>query len=242
MQDLTQHLPDNLLFATLSGAHLYGFESPDSDVDLRGAFLLPKEDLLGLKEPKETRSRTFVHEGLEIDIVLHDLNKYCRLLLKRSGEVLEQLYSTWVIRGGPVLEQLRELIRPQIVRPFYFHYRGFLANQLRFVEKPEATLKELLYGYRVALSGIHLLKSGQMLSHLPSLLELYPQNEVADLVAEKQSTREHQPLSEAQRGLHQPRLLELQAELEAAYQNSSLPIDGPGIEDLNAFVVSLRCT
>ena len=33
--------PYPLLFATISGAHLYGFPSPDSDFDLRGAHVLP---------------------------------------------------------------------------------------------------------------------------------------------------------------------------------------------------------
>ena len=33
--------PYPLLFATISGAHLYGFPSPDSDFDLRGVHLLP---------------------------------------------------------------------------------------------------------------------------------------------------------------------------------------------------------
>jgi len=33
--------PYPLLFATVSGAHLYGFPSPDSDCDLRGAHVLP---------------------------------------------------------------------------------------------------------------------------------------------------------------------------------------------------------
>ena len=42
------------VFATISGAHLYGFASPDSDVDLRGAFLLPARDLLGLHPSAET--------------------------------------------------------------------------------------------------------------------------------------------------------------------------------------------
>ena len=42
------------LFATVSGAHLYGFPSPDSDVDLRGAFVLPVPALLRLGEPQET--------------------------------------------------------------------------------------------------------------------------------------------------------------------------------------------
>ena len=36
------------IFATVSGAHLYGFASPDSDVDLRGAFLAPARAVLGL--------------------------------------------------------------------------------------------------------------------------------------------------------------------------------------------------
>ena len=42
------------IFATISGAHLYGFASPDSDVDLRGAFMLPASEMLGLHPPAET--------------------------------------------------------------------------------------------------------------------------------------------------------------------------------------------
>ena len=34
--------PYPLVFATISGAHLYGFPSPDSDYDLRGVHLLPR--------------------------------------------------------------------------------------------------------------------------------------------------------------------------------------------------------
>ena len=30
-----------LIFATVSGAHLYGFPSPNSDFDLRGVHVLP---------------------------------------------------------------------------------------------------------------------------------------------------------------------------------------------------------
>lgn len=42
------------VFATISGARLYGFASPDSDVDLRGAYLLPASEMLGLHPPAET--------------------------------------------------------------------------------------------------------------------------------------------------------------------------------------------
>lgn len=60
-----------LLFATVSGAHLYGFPSRDSDVDLRGVHLLPAEDLVGLREPRETRSRMWDRDGVETALVTH---------------------------------------------------------------------------------------------------------------------------------------------------------------------------
>ena len=41
--------PYPLLFATISGAHLYGFPSADSDYDLRGVHLLPLREVVGLQ-------------------------------------------------------------------------------------------------------------------------------------------------------------------------------------------------
>ena len=38
--------PYPLLFATISGAHLYGFPSPDSDYDIRGVHALPAPHLV----------------------------------------------------------------------------------------------------------------------------------------------------------------------------------------------------
>lgn len=46
--------PHPLLFATISGAHLYGFPSPDSDYDLRGAHVLPLEKVVRLEVRDET--------------------------------------------------------------------------------------------------------------------------------------------------------------------------------------------
>ncbi len=47
-----------LLFATVSGAHLYGFPSRNSAVDLRGAHLLPVEEVVGLRHGPETVVRS----------------------------------------------------------------------------------------------------------------------------------------------------------------------------------------
>jgi predicted nucleotidyltransferase len=46
--------PYPLVFVTISGAHLYGFASPDSDYDLRGVHLLPAKEVLGLNTTRDT--------------------------------------------------------------------------------------------------------------------------------------------------------------------------------------------
>ena len=74
-----------LLFVTVSGAHLYGFPSTDSDVDLRGSFAAPLADVLGLDAPRETLETEGVAGGVEIELVGHEIAKYLRLSVKPNG-------------------------------------------------------------------------------------------------------------------------------------------------------------
>src|SRR5881397_4043823 len=99
--------PYPLLFATISGAHLYGFPSPDSDFDLRGAHVLPLENVIGLEVRDETIEDSRVIEMLEMDIVSHDVRKFFNLLLKKNGYVLEQLYSPLIVQTTPERAELK---------------------------------------------------------------------------------------------------------------------------------------
>src|SRR5438045_8842173 len=94
-------LPYPLLFATISGAHRYGFPSPSSDYDLRGAHVRPVDEVVGLDPGRETVEVAEVRDDLEIDLVTHDVKKFFGLLLKKNGYVLEQLYSPLVLRTTP---------------------------------------------------------------------------------------------------------------------------------------------
>ena len=109
-----------LLFVTISGAHLYGFPSPDSDFDLRGVHLLPLEEVVGLKTGHETVEKSGIHDGLEIDLVTHDAKKFFALMLKKNGYVLEQLLSPLVVHTTPEHEELkahRRRLRHEAPRP-----------------------------------------------------------------------------------------------------------------------------
>jgi predicted nucleotidyltransferase len=53
LKALAEH-PYLRVFAALSGAHLYGFPSADSDFDIRGVHVLPATEVVGLRTGRET--------------------------------------------------------------------------------------------------------------------------------------------------------------------------------------------
>lgn len=235
-----------MAFAVVSGAHLYGFESPDSDLDLRGMYTLPVQQVVGLRTGPETWNVTKIisglggPDGLEVDFVLHDLIKYVRLLQKRSGEILEQLYSPLVVADSPVRVELQHLFEPLISGDFVHHYRGFLHRQRQLLAKEEPPVKQLLYAYRVALTGIHLLKTGRVEANLTHLLADYPQDGVLELIEVKRTSREKMPLTAKELEIHQERLEQLMILLIEAHQNCRLQPEARAQDALHDFVVRLR--
>jgi predicted nucleotidyltransferase len=158
----------DVVFATVSGAHLYGFPSADSDVDLRGVHLLPLEDVVGLRTGTETVDRTWTREGVEVDLVTHDLAKFARMLLRRNGYVLEQLLSPLVVASSPLHEEMAALAPGCLTRHHAHHYLGFARTQWRFFERSRE-LKPLLYTFRVLCTGIHLMQTGELVTDLTRL-------------------------------------------------------------------------
>ena len=129
LRQYADSMPLDSMFVTVSGAHIYGFPSVDSDVDLRGCHRLPLRSVLGLAMPRNTYDRSDILEGIEVDIVSHDIGKYFSLLVNNNGYILEQIFSPIVILGQPFLDQLRPIASDCITRNHYFHYRGFFQNQ-----------------------------------------------------------------------------------------------------------------
>lgn len=210
------------LFVTVSGAHLYGFPSPDSDVDLRGAHLLPLRAVVGLDIPAQTVERKLNLAGIEVELVSHDLAKYLRLLVKNNGYVLEQIFSPLVVAGEGFLGELRPLAQRCITRHHYHHYRGFLATERKLLTKQQPKrVKTVLYAYRVLLTGIHLLRTGEVEAYLPRLAEEYRRPFLVELIAQKRE--EKGPAVNLDWSFHDNHLRELEALLDRAYLESTLP-------------------
>ena len=84
--DFLRTNPDlsRVIYLVKSGSHAYGTATPDSDIDLRGVLVEPKQYLLGL--------RTFEQfEDLPTDTVIFGLKKFASLLAKANPNTIELL-------------------------------------------------------------------------------------------------------------------------------------------------------
>ena len=235
--------PGQLLLCAVTGSHLYGFPSPDSDIDMKGIHLAPTAQVLGLRSPPETHDRLLEHEGVECDLTTHEAAFALRLLLKGNGNMLERLTSPLQLVERGAVEQLRALVPASLSQACYGHYRGYLRGMQR-EHLRDRRVKSLLYSFRVGLTGVHLLRTGEVQAHLPTLADAYGFPELHALVALKASGHEKVALDEALGGGGATgvteRLAEVEAMLDEARASSTLPDAPAGEAACNDWLVATR--
>lgn len=237
---LEQH-PWPLLFVTVSGAHLYGFASPDSDYDLRGVHCMPAESVIGLDMPRETYEVMDLDAEVEMDLVTHDARKFFLMLLKKNGYVLEQIFSPIVIQAAAEFEELRAIARTCITRYNHYHFKNFAKGQwqdLKAANKP--TVKKLLYAYRPVLAGIYLMREHEIESNINTLNERFGLAYINDLVEAKRAGTEKMEATELDMGFHERELQRLLDQLEQESERSSLPEQPGGRDALDDLLRRLR--
>jgi uncharacterized protein len=237
---LEEH-PFPLVFVTISGAHLYGFPSPDSDYDLRGVHLLPLKNAVGLVPGEETVERSGIREGLEIDLVTHDAQKFFGLMLKKNGYVMEQLLSPLVVKTTPEHEELKAIAAGCLTKHHAHHYLGFAQTQHKlFLKENPPRVKPLLYIYRVLLTGIHLMQSGEVEANLVRLNETAKLPYIAELIERKMAGPEKGRLDQADLEFHLREYERLRSTLEQAFEASSLPEKPKAVNALSDLLVRIR--
>jgi predicted nucleotidyltransferase len=173
------------LVVYLSGAHAYGFPSPDSDLDIKCVHVAPTGSLLGLSGAAPAGVATIEQvDGVELDYGSNELAAALRGALKGDGNYLERLLGRLVLVEDPALAALRPLLRAALSARVYHHYRGFASSQRHgLVQSP--TAKKVLYVLRTSLTGAHLLGTGELETDLTRLVQHYPVDGVDELVATK---------------------------------------------------------
>jgi predicted nucleotidyltransferase len=241
LREAVRRHPYALLFATISGAHLYGFPSPDSDYDLRGCHVLPTLEVVGLDAGRETIETSAKDDDFALDLVTHDARKFFGLLLKKNGYILEQVYSPLVVHRTAEYDELKAIAPGCVTTHHSHHYLGFAETQWKLFEKERPPrVKPLLYVYRVLLTGIRLMRTGEVEANLVRLNDEVRLPHVTDLIDRKLAGPEHSVLDASDLAFHRREYDRLREELIASYQASRLPESPSARPALNDLLKRLR--
>ncbi len=224
----------------LSGAHAYGFPSPDSDLDLKAIHMVATDKLLGLAQPRLTFDRLEVIDGVEIDYTSNELGPVLLGVLGGNGNFIERILGRLQLTVSEELAELAELTQASLSRRVYKHYRGFASSQLRAVaEVAEPATKKVLYVLRTALTGAHLLATGDVVADVGYLLDDYGFGEAWDLIDAKRGG-EQVTLSAADKERWVVQLHKAFEAIDAARARSVLPEEPPNVAALEAWLVRTR--
>lgn len=228
------------LVIAVSGAHAYGFPSPDSDVDVKAVHVAPTAAVLGLTEPESSASRLEVIDGVAIDYTSNEIGAVLLGVLAGNGNYLERILGALTVHASADLEGLKPLARRALSRRFHRHYRGFGHSQLEALRSgTPGTAKKALYVLRTTLTGAHLLRSGVLVTDVTQLLDEYGFTEAAALVERKQRA-ERVALDESERERWLQKLERAFTVLDEAEQRSPLPVEPANRDELDAWLIALR--
>lgn len=139
LRELEEKENIRILLAVESGSRAWGFESPDSDYDVRFIYVRRLEDYLKLDEPRDVIELPI--EG-DLDINGWDLKKALKLLYKSNPTLAEWLTSPEVYIETEYAERLRELAC------IYYFKKGALYH---YASMAEGNYRENLLGEQVKL-------------------------------------------------------------------------------------------
>jgi uncharacterized protein len=228
------------LVVYLSGAHAYGFPSPDSDLDLKAIHIADTGELVGLRAANQTFDRAEIIDGVEIDYTSNELAAALAGILEGNGNYIERVLGRMTAHASPLLTELMPIAKRALSRRAYRHYRGFAQSQLRFLEK-EPTAKKLLYVLRTAVTGIHLLETGELEADLVRVMDQYDLGD-ARAIIERKRGGERTGIDPALVTSWKPRIEALFARLDHARERSALPEAPANEPEVATWLLSVRRT
>lgn len=94
-----------LIFEAVSGSKAYGLDTANSDTDIKGVFVLPKDIFYGLDYTAQVNNETN-------DMVYYELKRFVELLVKNNPNILEMLCSP--ISAVLYRHSVMELLQPEM--------------------------------------------------------------------------------------------------------------------------------
>lgn len=154
LRDVEQDNGARVLYAVESGSRAWGFESADSDWDVRFIYVRPRDWYLSV-DPE--RRRDVIEQPIvdHIDLSGWDIRKALSLLAKSNPPLLEWLSSRIVYRDELGFAAAAGKLLPRYYNPVssrYHYLRMAQRNYREFLQGPEVIVKKYFYVLRPLLA------------------------------------------------------------------------------------------
>lgn len=152
--------PNNIILECVVGSHLYNLDTPESDEDVKGVYVLPTTELLSSLNGWNKIDKVYDHN--DPDWAYYEIQKFMKLVAKGNPTLLELLYAdkyTFIDDIGKLLVEHRScFLSEKAVRKSYLGY----------------AYKQFTRRYRNA-SDITEYRNGKHCRHIWRLLKQYEQ-------------------------------------------------------------------
>lgn len=114
-----------VLFSKVWGSHSHDTQLPSSDIDYTGVYVAYPKDLLGLHPPIDTLT------GVKPDYQIHEIKKFCDLLIKGNPGIIEMLFTDKFVWFDPKWKPLYEARKKFLCENVVKQYLGYSQAQLK---------------------------------------------------------------------------------------------------------------
>jgi len=128
MKNIDKIVTENMIFKCISGSHAYGLNTPESDIDYRGCFMVPLDILLSpfsnIEQIESTKKEDYQYYGI---------HKFFKLVAENNPNMIELLYmpkDTVLYKHSiyEIIEKNRDLFLSKKAK---YTYSGYAFAQLR---------------------------------------------------------------------------------------------------------------
>jgi hypothetical protein len=160
-------------YIVISGSHLYGFPSKDSDLDVRCCHIRDTKDLFHLDKNGDVLEWKSEIDGILTEFVSLEIEKDIRLCMENNSNILEHLSAKNLLTTESVeCTKLREIAFKGISKKIAKPYEGMARqNYRKFIESMNPTyedklVKKYLYVMRSYIVGMHALRTGEVIPNI----------------------------------------------------------------------------
>ena len=115
-----------IIFEAKMGSHAYGTNIPTSDIDLRGVWIQPLEEVIKYGYADQVADKTN-------DIVFYELKRFLELVKKNNPNILELLNAPedCIIYQDPIYKLISDQARHFVTKKCRFTFAGYAIEQIR---------------------------------------------------------------------------------------------------------------